>query len=226
MFRSTVLFFAALLMTSSLHAATPKGAPVKGATPDAAITELLEGNKRFAAGKKTKHNYMKQAQATAGDQNPFAAIVSCLDSRIPAEIVFDQGIGDLFVARVAGNIENRDILGSLEFAAQVEGVRTIVVMGHNSCGAVIGACKNVKLGNLTGLLDEIKPAVKLAKKSRPDLKEDTSEFYDHVSAENVKKTVGDIVKKSDVIRKLVDDGKLKVVGAMYNLNTGLVTLVQ
>ena len=225
MFSKVFSILSVLLLSSTVFATAAK-TTTKGATPDEAITALIEGNKRFAANKKTKHDYIKQAKATAADQHPFAAIVSCLDSRIPAEIVFDQGIGDLFVARVAGNIENRDILGSLEFASAAKGVRAIVVMGHNSCGAVIGACKNVKLGHLTGLLDEIKPAIKIAKKSRPDLKEDSNEFHDHVAHENVKKTVDDILKKSDVIRKLVADGKLKVVGAMYDLNTGLVSLVQ
>jgi carbonic anhydrase len=154
---------------------------------------------------------------------PYAVVLSCLDSRIPPEIVFDQGIGDLFVARVAGNIENQDILGSLEFATQVKGSKLIVVLGHTSCGAVEGACQEVKMGNLTGLLSEIEPAVKKVSKSHPDLHKNSKEFVEHVSDENVKRTVKDLIRRSDIIQNLVKEGKLKVVGAKYDVATGKVS---
>lgn len=195
-------------------------------TPEASIKALLDGNQRFVSGKTLKHNYRDDQKNTAADQHPHAAVLACLDSRVAPEIVFDQSFGDIFVGRVAGNIENTDMIGSLEFAAKVKGVRSIMVLGHNSCGAVVGACKDVKLGSLTSLLAEIKPAVNETAKKFPNMDKNSAEFHDHVSSENVRMTVKDITKNSETLATLVKEGKLKVVGGMYDLNTGKVSIVE
>ncbi len=190
---------------------------------DMAIETLKLGNKRFLDGKTLKQDYLSQMIATKDGQSPYAVIVSCLDSRVPPEILFDQGLGDLFVARVAGNIENNDIIGSLEFATAAKGSKLILVLGHTSCGAVEGACSNVKLGKLTGLLSEIKPAIKTIHKLHPQMDQKSKEFSELVGPESVRQTVNDIQTKSKVIADLVKAGKVKVVGAMYDLKTGQVT---
>jgi carbonic anhydrase len=228
----------AAMMSSALAADSPKSSRVvpKGTmcqtqdakacqdavTPDMVLKSLEKGNKRFVSGRPQAKNYIKQVKATAAGQFPLASIVSCIDSRAPAEIVFDQGIGDVFNARVAGNIVNEDILGSLEFASKVAGSKLIVVLGHTSCGAIKGACDDAKLGNLTGLLGKIKP---IAASVAPDVKERTSknhEFVEMVSAANVKATVQNIREKSPVLKEMEDKGEIKIVGAMYDVKTGRV----
>ena len=156
-------------------------------------------------------------------EKPYAVILSCLDSRIPPEVVFDQGIGEVFVARVAGNIENDDILGSLEFGTAAMGAKLIVVMGHTKCGAIKGACQNVKLGHLTALLDKIQPAVAQVKSTNPKFNPQSYEDIDHVSVANVMMTVENIRKKSQVIRDLEAQNKIRIVGAMYDISSGKVT---
>lgn len=187
-------------------------------TPDEALQELRDGNKRFLAAKMKNTNYKKQIAATKDDQHPHTVILSCLDSRVPPEIIFDQGIGNLFVARVAGNIEDTNILGSMEFATKVKGTKLIVVMGHTKCGAVKGAVDDAKLGNLTQLLSEIKPAIK-GDKSNPEM------MLDETAKNNVKMTMDDIMSKSSVINELVKDGKVKIVGAYYDLASGKTTFM-
>lgn len=194
-------------------------------SPDAALAALKQGNERFVARKPLHQNYLEQVAHTKADQHPYAAILSCLDSRVPPEIVFDQGIGDVFVARVAGNIEDPHIVGSLEFATKAKGAKLVVVMGHTSCGAVIGACKGVELGSLTGLLNEIKPAVQTVSTAHAHVDKTSNEFYDHVSVENVKQTVRDLSSKSPIISGLVAEGKVRIVGAMYDLSSGRVTFL-
>jgi len=194
-------------------------------TPDEAIAALKAGNDRFLSGEVLNQDFSAQIEATADGQAPFAGILSCLDSRVPPEILFDQGIGDVFVGRVAGNVEDTNMIGSFEFAGALVNVKTIVVMGHTSCGAVAGACAGAELGNLTALLDEIEPAVDLVK-ARNDAGEGEACSTVHVNAmaeENVVKTVADIRERSEVIRNLEAEGKLKVVGAMYDISTGKVT---
>lgn len=188
------------------------------ATPDDALRELRDGNKRFLAGRMKNTNYKKQIAATKDDQHPHSVILSCLDSRIPPEIVFDQGIGNIFVARVAGNVEDTNILGSMEFATKVKGTKLIVVMGHTKCGAVKGALDDAKLGNLTELLSEIRPAI-VGDKSEPNKQ------LDETSRNNVKMTMDDILKKSPVISELVKENKVEIVGAYYDLATGRVTFM-
>jgi carbonic anhydrase len=182
---------------------------------DDALNELKNGNKRFTDGKLENTDYKEQVQSVKDDQHPHSVILSCLDSRVPPEIVFDQGFGNIFVARVAGNIEDDNILGSLEFATKIKGSKLIVVMGHNKCGAVKGAVDNAELGNLTQLVNQIKPAI-TGDKSNPD------KMLDETSRKNVKLQMESILKHSDVISALVKEGKVKIVGAYYDLNTGKV----
>lgn len=193
-------------------------------TPDKAIELLKEGNGRFASGKMRKRNLPAQVKETGvNGQFPFAAVVSCMDSRAAPSLVFDQGIGDIFSARIAGNIVNEDILGSLEYAAKVAGSKAILVLGHTHCGAVKGACDNAQLGNLTQLVAKIIPAVK----ATPDVHgEDRSSknhhFVDAVAETNVKMTVNTILEKSAVLKEMVDKGQIKIVGAMLDVETGKV----
>ncbi len=163
--------------------------------PDKALQELKNGNKRFVTDKRVKRDYKAEINDTKADQHPHSLILSCLDSRITPELLFDQGIGDLFVARVAGNVEDPNILGSMEFATKVKGVKLIVVMGHNKCGAVKGAIDNAELGNLTQLVEQIKPAIK-GDRSNPDA------MLDETAKNNVKMTIDDILKYSPVINEL------------------------
>ncbi len=188
-------------------------------TPDDALSELKRGNQRFVDGKLTNTNYKAQIEQTKADQHPHSLVLSCLDSRIPPEIIFDQGIGNIFVARVAGNVEDPNILGSMEFATKVKGTKLIVVMGHNHCGAVKGAVDDAELGNLTQLVDQIKPA----------FTGDTSNIallLDETSKNNVKTTIEHIVKDSPVIAELIKEGKVKIVGAYYDITKGQVSFFE
>lgn len=190
-------------------------------TSDQIIAELKAGNLRFRTRTMAPHDYVEQKIASAGAQFPSAAILSCIDSRAPAEIIFDMGIGQSFNARVAGNIANKDLIGSLEFACAAAGAKVIVVMGHTSCGAIKGAIDNVVLGNLTGLLDKIKPAISATSYSG-ERNSKNDEFVDAVAKMNVLQTINDIRTQSDVLRSLEKSGALKIVGAMYHLNDGKV----
>lgn len=194
-------------------------------TPDQVIEMLERGNERFRTGKMQTHDYLAQKRATAGGQYPAAAILSCIDSRAPAEIVLDAGIGDTFNARIAGNIANDDLLGSLEFACAAAGAKLVLVMGHTACGAVKGAIDDVELGHLTALLGKIKPAVAAttftgARTSKNDA------FVDAVAATNVRRTVDDIRARSTVLAGLEKDGKIKIVASMYHLVGGRVELLK
>jgi carbonic anhydrase len=188
-------------------------------TPAKALTALKDGNKRFIAGKSIQKDLLAKVKATKDGQYPFAVVLSCMDSRVPAEAVFDQSIGDLFSIRVAGNVVNADNLGSLEYAAKVVGVKTIVVMGHTSCGAVKGAIDNVKLGNLTELVAKIQPAVAA---SGPGTTKDHA-YVDKVGERNVHLEMKEIREKSPVLKEMLDSGTVGLVGAMYDLETGVVT---
>jgi carbonic anhydrase len=190
-------------------------------TPDQVIAMLTEGNERFRAGKTQTHDYLAQKRASASGQYPAAVILSCIDSRAPAEIILDTGIGDTFNARVAGNIANDDLLGSLEFACALAGSKVVLVMGHTACGAIKGAIDSAKLGNLTGLLDKIKPAVAATQYSGERSSKNDA-FVDAVATTNVRQTMDEIRKRSDVLAGLEKDGKIKIVGAMYYLTGGKV----
>jgi carbonic anhydrase len=193
-------------------------------TPDHVLDALKQGNQRFAQGLMTQRNYSAQVRETAAGQFPVASIVSCIDSRVPVEIIFDRGIGDVFNARVAGNIVNHDILGSLEYASKVAGSKLIVVLGHSHCGAIKGTCDGVKMGNLTGLLAKIQPAVK-ATHTPPgtDRSSKNHDFVEAVAERNVKDTVQAIRSGSHILKDMEAGGEIRIVGAMYDVETGKVT---
>lgn len=189
--------------------------------PDQIIEMLKDGNERFRTGKMRAHNYLAQKRATTGGQYPAAAILSCIDSRAPAEIILDTGIGDTFNARVAGNIANDDMIGSLEFACAAAGAKVVLVMGHTACGAVKGAIDNVELGHLTALLDKIKPAIS-ATTFTGERTSKNADFVDAVAATNVRRAVDEIRQRSNVLAGLEKQGKIKFVGSMYHLVGGRV----
>jgi carbonic anhydrase len=192
--------------------------------PEQIIRLMIQGNERFRTGKMVQHDYLAQKRASAAGQYPAAVILSCIDSRAPAEIILDMGIGDTFNARVAGNIVNDDLLGSLEFACAVAGAKVVLVMGHTACGAIKGAIDGAQLGNLTQLLDKIKPAVQATQYSGERTSKNY-EFVDAVAATNVRLTIADIRHRSEVLAGLEKEGKIKVAGSMYHLSGGRVELL-
>ena len=192
-------------------------------TPGKALEMLEEGNRRFVSAKTLARDLPAQVRQTAKGQYPFAAVVSCLDSRIPPEIVFDRGIGDLFVARVAGNFVNDDILGSLEFATKLAGAKLIVVMGHTECGAIKGACDGVQLGLLTATLANINPAVAAVQGDFATRSSKDAAFVQAVAEMNVQLTMQTLRDRSVVLREMLDNGEIGMVGAMYDVGTGKVT---
>ena len=191
-------------------------------TPAQALDELRTGNARFVAGTPLQRHLLNEVHATAKGQYPFAVVLSCLDSRQPVELVFDQGIGDLFSARVAGNVINDDILGSLEFACKVSGAKLIAVVGHSNCGAIKGAVDEVNLGNLTGLLAKIKPAIDAVPDDGKPRTSKNYAFVNQVSAANVRLVLQEIRDRSPVLREMLDQGQIALVGGMYDLETGKV----
>jgi carbonic anhydrase len=194
-------------------------------TPDQAVQLLRDGNKRFVENTKINRNLMEQVNQTSDGQYPFATILSCIDSRVSAELVFDQGIGDIFSIRIAGNIVNKDILGSMEFASKVAGTKAIVVLGHTNCGAVKGACDGVELGNLTHLLDKITPAMDLIDDPKEASLRNSKniDFVDAVANANVDRTVDMIRKNSPILAEMERAGAIKIVSGMYDIQTGVVT---
>jgi carbonic anhydrase len=190
-------------------------------SPDDIIALMKKGNERFRLGKESPHNYLAQQKATASGQYPAAVILSCIDSRAPAETIMDLGVGDCFNARVAGNIANEDILGSMEFACKVAGAKLVLVMGHTACGAIKGAIDNVQLGNLTGLVAKIRPAVE-ATQYQGERSSTNYGFVDAVARKNVELTMADIHRRSPVLAELESSGAIRIAGAMYELKTGRV----
>ena len=191
--------------------------------PRKALQFLKEGNDRFINNLKAHRDLLEQVNETRDGQWPFATILSCIDSRTSAELIFDQGLGDIFSVRIAGNIVNTDILGSMEFACKVAGSKLIVVLGHSKCGAVKGACDHVKLGNLTELLSKIQPAVYEESTITEDRSSSNSAFVENVSEINVKRNVKNIIERSFVLEQMVENGEIGIVGAMHDIETGLVT---
>jgi len=189
-------------------------------SPQNAIELLKEGNERFIKNQKVSRNLLEQVAQTAEGQFPFAVVLSCIDSRVPTEIVFDQGIGDIFNIRIAGNFVNEDILGSMEFACKAAGSKLIVVMGHSSCGAIKGACDHVELGNLTGLLKKLEPAVDAIESD--DRTSGNAEFVQKVADKNVALTIDAIKSGSPVLNEMLNEGSIKLVGAMYSVESGKV----
>ena len=190
-------------------------------TPDDILALMKKGNKRFYTGKREDHNFLAQQRASAKGQYPAAVLLTCIDSRAPAETILDLRIGDIFNSRVAGNVENSDILGSMEFACKLAGAKVVLVMGHTACGAIKGAIDNAELGNLTGLLAKIKPAVAAATYTGERTSKNNA-FVDAVARKNVEITIANIRKDSPVLAEMETNGAIKIAGAMYNLETGVV----
>ena len=194
-------------------------------TPDKALQFLREGNERFQNNLKANRNLLEQVNETRDGQFPFATILSCIDSRVSAELVFDQGLGDIFSVRIAGNFVNEDILGSMEFASKLAGTKLIVVLGHTSCGAIKGACDDAKLGNLTNMLAKIKPAVQAVDEPKDASLRNSQnlDFVDNVAVQNVKIAIDNIRMKSPVLKEMEDNKEIKIVGGMYDISDGSVT---
>lgn len=184
-------------------------------TPERGLQLLKEGNRRFVQSKQEKQDFHRQIEVTREGQFPFATILSCIDSRVPLEMIFDQGLGDLFSIRIAGNVVDDDVLGSMEFGAKLAGAKLIVVMGHTGCGAVKGACNDAKLGKLTGLLEKIKPAVKQVEPGGAP-----QEFENRVSEKNVELSLSEIRGQSEILRTMEENGEIRIIGAMYDIATG------
>lgn len=202
------------------QAAPPTKASQAAMSPQQALAELKAGNARFVAGHPLKRNLPADVKATASGQYPFAMVLSCLDSRQPIEIVLDQGIGDIFSARVAGNVLNDDVLGSMEFACKVSGAKLIAVIGHSNCGAIKGAIDDVQLGNLTGLLAKVKPAMDAVPADVQPRTSKNYKFVDEVSEANVRLVMQQIRERSPILREMIDNGQIELVGGMYDLSTG------
>lgn len=194
-------------------------------TPELALETLKEGNARFTKNLRANRDLLTQVVDTGSGQYPFATILSCIDSRVSSELIFDQGIGDIFSARVAGNFVNTDILGSMEFASKLAGTKLVVVLGHTSCGAVKGACDHAELGNLTSMLANITPAVDAVAEPIDESLRNSSniEFVDNVAKKNVELTIENIRKQSEVLNEMEQNNEIKIVGGMYDVKTGEVT---
>lgn len=189
-------------------------------TPEQALELLGEGNKRFVNNLKANRNLLQQANETSEGQHPFAIVLSCIDSRTSAEIIFDQGLGDIFSVRIAGNIINEDILGSMEFACKVAGSKIITVLGHSNCGAIRGACDRVEMGNLTNLLAKIRPAIDDEKTITENRDSSNEEFVEKVTLINVKRTLDSIVQRSPILKEMLEKGEILLVGGVHNIATG------
>lgn len=194
-------------------------------TPEKSLQFLKEGNQRFQNNLKANRNLLEQVNDTSDGQFPFATILSCIDSRVSAELVFDQGLGDIFSVRIAGNFVNEDILGSMEFGCKLAGTKLVVVLGHTSCGAIKGACDHVRLGNLTALINKIEPAVAAVKEPKDESLRNSQnlEFVDAVSTKNVEITIENIRERSRILAEMEKYGEILIVGAMYDISNGEVT---
>lgn len=198
----------------------------KSLTPQMALEILKEGNNRFVENLKMHSNLLEQVNETKASQFPFAIILSCIDSRTSAELIFDQGLGDIFSTRIAGNVINNDVIGSMEFACKLAGSKLIVVLGHSHCGAITGACKDVKLGHLTDLLAKVKPSVESVKEEFPLLDVTSKEGVDTVALHNVQYTIDHLLNNSDVLREMFAEGEIGIAGAFYKVETGEVDFIK
>ena len=195
-------------------------------TPELALDILKEGNERFVNNIKAHRNLLEQVNETSTGQFPFAAILSCIDSRTSAELIFDQGLGDVFSIRIAGNILNEDILGSMEFACKIAGSKLIVVLGHTKCGDIEGACNNILLGNITTLLNKVKPAIDLETETTENRTGSNLRFVQNVTRNNVTITVQKIKEQSPILKELEAAGEIRIIGGLYDLDTGHVTFYE
>ena len=194
-------------------------------TPDQAIEMLKEGNQRFVNNQQTEKDFKEQVRLGANGQYPFAVILGCIDSRVPAEIVFDQGIGDIFNVRIAGNIVNNDILGSIEYGCKVAGSKLVLVLGHTSCGAVKGAVQQVDLGHITELLSKVIPAINSMTDPKPDSDDLLGPYVNKVAEINIHNSINDIRERSNILKELENDGTTKIIGALYDVKTGIVNFL-
>ena len=194
-------------------------------TPEKSLQFLKEGNQRFQENLKAHRNLLEQVNDTSEGQFPFATILSCIDSRVSAELVFDQGLGDIFSIRIAGNFVNEDLLGSMEFACKLAGTKLIVVLGHTGCGAIKGACDHARMGNLTALIKKIEPALAVVKEPKDKNLRNSKNlpFVDEVSEANVHLNIENIRQRSKILADMETFGEIKIVGAMYNISTGMVS---
>ncbi|MBA3674579.1 MAG: carbonic anhydrase [Chitinophagaceae bacterium] len=195
-------------------------------TPEHALDILKEGNERFVNNIKAHRNLLQQVNETSAGQFPFAAILSCIDSRTSAELIFDQGLGDILSIRIAGNILNDDILGSMELACKIAGSKLIVVLGHTKCGAIEGACKNIVLGNLTALLNKIKPAIEQETETKTKRNINNQTFLKNVTVNNVFITVEKIKEQSSILYEMEQSRKIKIIGGLHDIDTGQVTFYE
>ncbi|NOW94299.1 carbonic anhydrase family protein [Mucilaginibacter sp. SG564] len=195
-------------------------------TPAAALQILKDGNQRFVNNLKANRNLLQQVNETSAGQFPFATILSCIDSRTSAELIFDQGLGDIFSIRIAGNILNEDILGSMEFATKVVGTKIIVVLGHTKCGAIVGACNHVEMGNLTTLLNKIQPAIVEEKTITENRDGKNSAFVNRVTDIHVRLTIDRIRRESPIVAELEQQGDIKIIGGLYDVETGFVSFFE
>jgi carbonic anhydrase len=191
-------------------------------TPRMALEILKDGNQRFVKNYKANRNLLQQVNDTRDGQWPFATVLSCIDSRTSAELIFDQGLGDIFSVRIAGNIVNTDILGSMEFACKLAGSKLIVVLGHTKCGAVKGACDHVEMGNLTELLSKLQPAVYSEKETLTDRSSNNPQFVENVAKINTKRSVKSIIERSFILEQMLENGEIGIVGANYDVESGVV----
>lgn len=222
---SLLLAASILLSFTSSHAQTTRERQAE-LTPDAVLESLMAGNARFVEGKSSESEITTRRAAVVQGQHPKAVILSCLDSRVPVELVFDMGIGDLFVGRVAGNVQDSDQLGSMEFATKLAGAKLVMVLGHSRCGAVVGAINKAELGHLTALLAKIRPAAEAVEGFEPEERTaGNPEFVQATIEENVRQTVAGIREQSPVLAGLEKSGDIKIVGGLYDLETGKVTLL-
>ena len=191
-----------------------------------ALKLLKEGNMRFVNNLKANRNLLQQANETSDGQHPFAVVLSCIDSRTSAELIFDQGLGDIFSVRIAGNIVNEDILGSMEFACKLAGSKIIIVLGHSNCGAVKGACDHAEMGNLTALLAKIRPAVDDEVETKDNRNSKNADFVENVASINVKRTVKAIMERSTILEHMLQSGEIGLIGGMHELSTGQVSFYE
>ena len=193
-------------------------------TPDKSLNELRLGNQRFVNKNQLNRDLLQQVKQTSTGQYPFATILSCIDSRVSSELIFDQGIGDIFSVRIAGNFVNEDILGSMEFACKLAGTKLILVLGHTACGAVKGACDHARLGNLTALINKIEPAVEAVTEPKEESQRNSSNinFVNTVAEKNVEMTISNIRSSSPVLAEMEEQGTIKIIGGMYDIDTGIV----
>ena len=228
----TLAAAAALITACNKRAEAPPDGHVTTAeeqaklTPDEVLQQLVEGNKRFHSGNETRRDHTEQVRKSVPGQYPKAMVLSCIDSRVPVEDVFDQGLGDVFVGRVAGNFVNEDLLGSMEFACKVAGAKLILIMGHQHCGAIRGAIDDVKLGNLTNLLAKIKPAVEMSKDFQGEKTSKNLFFIKRVAENNVRHNIKLIRENSPILREMEEKGQIKIVGAFYRLTDATLEFVE